>query len=114
MAKRLILFILLFMVFILCMFFGGNWDVIRLTQQVAAMQNHTTAWNPIPSIHYVVGRYILIANGILFATALMVLIALLQAFTRRSRSHIPITLAAWLIAIFAGLALKFGLTPASF
>jgi hypothetical protein len=113
MAKRIIFFILQFFAFLGLLDVGGNWDVIRFAQQIKAMQQGTTAFNPIPVFKTPLGtHHILILNGLFFAGALFVLILLFEAIRRRLRPWAGITAVAFILAIGAAVVLKFGLPPA--
>jgi hypothetical protein len=113
MAKRSILAFLQFAAFLALMFVGGNWDVIRLTQEIRAMQAHTTFFNPIQTIKIQVGAtHILIANGILFAAALLVVIVICELLARRRQPWIALSCIAFVIAVVIALGFKMGLPPA--
>jgi ABC-type uncharacterized transport system permease subunit len=113
MAKRSILALIQFAAFFTLMFIGGNWDVIRLGQEVRAMQNHTTFFNPIDTIKIQVGAaHILILNGILFAAVLLVLIVLVEIIAKRRHPWIELTVVAFLLAVAIALLFKMGLPPA--
>ncbi len=114
MAKRIIYFILQFCAFLGLMDLGGNWDIIRLAQQIQAMQKGATAFNPIPVIKtQISANHILIANGLIFAASLYILILLFEAARRRLKPWAGLTTLAFVLAAVAGLAMKFGLPPAN-
>lgn len=113
MAKRIILFLLQFFAFGGLLYVGGNWDVINFSLQVRAMQTHTTAWNPIPVIKYPFGAsHILIADGLLFAGILLVLILLVEALRKALKPWALISLLSFVSAVALALAMKVGLPPA--
>ena len=112
MAKRILLFILQFFAFLGLLDVGGNWDVIRLAQEVGAMQKGTTAFNPIPVIKTQIGaNHILIVDGILFAAVLLVLILIFEAIRKALKPWALLSLLAFVLAVATGFALKFGLPP---
>jgi hypothetical protein len=113
MAKRITLFLLQFIAFLGLMFIGGNWDVIRLGQELRALTTHTAFWNPIPTIKYPIGNHILVADGILFGAALLILILLFETLRRALRPYASISFLSYILAVVLGLALKFGLPPAN-
>jgi hypothetical protein len=111
-AKRTILFILQFCAFLGLLDVGGNWDVIRFAQQVGAMQKGTTAFNPIPVFKtQISSTHILIANGLIFAGTLLILILLFEAARRRLKPWAALTTVAFVLAVAVGFAFKFGLPP---
>jgi hypothetical protein len=113
-VKRTIFTLLQFLAFCGLLYVGGYWDAIRLGQEVRALTAHTTFWNPIPTITYPISSgHILIANGILFASLLLVVLLLWQAFRRTLRSSAPYTLLAFAVAVALCFAFKVGLPPAS-
>ena len=114
MVKRILLTLLQFLVFLVLLSVGGNWDVINLTLEIRAMQNHTRPFNPIPVIKtQISSSHILIADGIIFATVLLILILLLQAFRKKLKPWATLTLLAYVLAVVLGFAMKLGLPPAS-
>jgi hypothetical protein len=109
-AKRILLFILQFFAFFGLLDLGGNWDVIRFAQEVRALQKGVTAFNPIPVIKTQVGdNHILIANGLIFAAVLLVLILLFEAIRKALKPWAALSLLAFILATAAALALKMGL-----
>ncbi len=113
MAKRIILFLLQLLAFGGLLEIGGNWDVVRLAQQMRAMQSGTTAFNPIPVIKtQVSSTRILIADGLIFAGILFLLILLFEALRRRLKPWASITTLAFVLAVTISLFLKIGLPPA--
>jgi len=112
MVKRIILTLLQFLVFIALLAIGGNWDVINLTLQIRAMENHTKPFNPIPVIKTPLGSHILIADGLIFAAVLLVLILLIELATKKLKPWAGLTVLAFVLAICLGFAMKLGLPPA--
>ena len=110
--KRIVLTLLQFLIFIALLAIGGNWDVINLSLQIRAMEHHTTAFNPIPVIKTPLGSHILIADGLLFAAVLLVLILLIELLTKKLKPWAGLTLLAFALAICLGFAMKLGLPPA--
>lgn len=114
MVKRIAFTLIQFVAFLVLMYVGGNWDIIRLGQEMNAMANHKAFWNPIPTIKYPISStHILIANGILFAAALFVLILLFEALRKKLRPWAALTFLAFVLAVILGYAAKMGLPPAS-
>jgi hypothetical protein len=113
MAKRSLLALLQFAGFFALMFIGGNWDVIRLGQEVRAMETHSTFFNPIQTIKIQMGAtHILIANGLLFAAALLVVIVLIEFLSRKRHPWIALSCVAFVLAVVIAFAFKMGLPPA--
>jgi hypothetical protein len=113
MGKRITLTLLQFIAFLGLMFVGGDWDVIRLGQEISALQTHGTFFNPIPTIKYQIGAtHILIANGIFFAAALLVLILLIEAIAKKLKPWAGYSFLAFILAVVIGFTLKMGLLPA--
>jgi hypothetical protein len=113
MAKRILYPILQFAAFLSLMYFGGEWDFINLGIEIKAMQNHTAPNILIPTIKTQLGAHTLIADGILFATALLVLILIIQAIAKRLKPWALYTLAAYVLAVIVAFAAKMGLPPSS-
>lgn len=113
MIKRILAFLVQLIAFFALMDIGGNWDAIRLGQEVRAMVTHTQFWNPMPAIvlHVSTSR-ILIANGVIFASVLLLIILLFEILRNKLHPWIAITMAAFLIAVITALLLKIGLPPA--
>jgi len=112
MIKRIILTLLQFIVFIVLLAVGGNWDAINLMFEMRALQQHKTASMLIPVFKYPIGSHILIANGLLFATVLLVLILLLLLLLKKLHPWAWLSLLAFVLAVCLGLAMKLGLPPA--
>jgi len=113
MVKRIVLTVLQFLIFIGLLAVGGNWDVINLTLQIRAMENHTTAFNPIPVIKTQISSgHILIADGLIFATVLLLIILLIEALRKKLKPWAALSILAFVLALFLGFAMKLGLPPA--
>jgi len=113
MVKRILYPLLQFAAFLSLMYFGGEWDFINLGIEIKAMQAHTTPNILIPTIKQQIGDHILIANGIIFASVLLVLILIIQAIAKKLKPWALYTLAAFVLAVIIGFAAKMGLPPAS-
>jgi hypothetical protein len=112
-AKRIILFLLQFLAFGGLLEIGGNWDIVRLAQQMRAMQSGATAFNPIPVIKtQISATRILIADGLIFAGILFLMILLFEALRRKLKPWASITTLAFVLAVAVSLFLKIGLPPA--
>jgi hypothetical protein len=113
MVKRTILTVLQFAAFLGLMFVGGDWDIINLQsemRQMAAGNFHPHVL--IPTIKFPLGTHILIANGILYATILLVLILFFEILRKKLNPWAAFTLLAFLLAVIVGFAAKMGLPPA--
>jgi hypothetical protein len=109
MIKRIILTLLQFIVFMVLLAVGGNWDAVNLALE---MQQHKAATILIPAFKYPVGSHILIANGLIFATVLLVLILLFLLVRRKLHPWAWLTALAYVLAVCLGVAMKMGLPPA--
>jgi hypothetical protein len=102
MTKRILLTLLQFAAFLGLMFFGGNWDILRLTQEVRALQSGASFWNPIPTIKFPLGAtHVLIADGIVFALVLLVIIVIIQAIVKKLRPWAGLSVLALVLALAA-------------
>lgn len=109
MIKRIVLFLLQFFAFGALMWIGGFWDVLHLQAEVTH-----SFWASIPVFKYPVSSaHILIADGLIFAGALLLIILLLEALARRLRPWAALSIVAYIVAAIVTLALKVGLPPAS-
>ncbi|HEX4156365.1 MAG TPA: hypothetical protein VHY48_12200 [Acidobacteriaceae bacterium] len=109
MIKRIVLFLLQLLSFGALMWIGGFWDVLHLQAEVTH-----SVWASIPVFKYPVSStHILIADGLIFAGVLLLIILLLQALARRLRPWAALSVVAYIIAAVVTLALKVGLPPAS-
>ena len=110
MVKRILLAVLqLFKlaVFLLVLFVGGNWDeLVNLPLELRAMQNHTTAVL-IPTMRYDAGAtHFIIANGLIYAAVLLVLILLYEVLRKKLKPWALFTLAEWAVAMIIALVIK--------
>jgi hypothetical protein len=113
MIKRITLTLLQFLIFIALLAIGGNWDVINLSLEIRAMQHHTTAFNPIPVIKtQISSTHILIADGLIFATVLLILLLLIELLAKKLKPWASLTVLAFILAVCLGFAMKLGLPPA--
>ena len=114
MVKRISLTILQFIAFIGLLAVGGNWDAVNLSLEMRQMQNNQAPHVFLSTIKYPVSStHILIANGILFATVLLLLILLIELLSKKLKPWASLTLLAYVLAVVLGFAMKLGLPPAS-
>jgi len=114
MAKRIVFPILQFIAFFGLLYVGGYWDVFSLSFAVRAMQGHPVPLvGSIPLIQYPMGSHILVADGILFASILLVIILAIQAARKKLKPAAFYTLGAYALAILISLIMKIGLPPAN-
>jgi hypothetical protein len=112
MIKRILLTLLEFIVFIVLLAVGGNWDAVNLALEMHALQQHKTASMLIPVFKYPVGSHILIANGLIFATVLLVLLLLVLLIFKKLHPWAWLAILAYLLAVCLAFAMKLGLPPA--
>lgn len=112
MLKRIVLAVVQFLAFAFLLGVGGYWDIVRLVLQLRPGFKWLVDLLPLLRFQ-VTANHVLIANGILFAGALCVLILLIEALRRASRSAMLVTVLTYVIAVVISLALKVGLPPAS-
>lgn len=112
MIKRILLTLLEFIVFIVLLAVGGNWDAVNLALEMHALQQHKTANMLIPVFKYPVGSHILIADGLIFATALLVLLLALFLLLKKLHPWAWLAVLAYLLAVCLAFAMKLGLPPA--
>lgn len=116
MVKRILFPVLQFIAFLGLMFVGGDWDSINLSYQMRQMANGVPLAQVHPlmtTIKFPVGSHILIAQGLLFATILLLIILIVQAIRKRLIPAAFYTVAAYVLAVVLALALKMGLPPAN-
>ena len=114
MVKRISLTILQFIAFIILLAVGGNWDAVNLSLEMRQMQNNQAPHVFLSTIKYPISStHILIANGILFATILLVIILLIEVLSKKLKPWASLTLLAYVLAVVLGFAMKLGLPPAS-
>lgn len=111
MVKRILLVVLQlfkFALFLLVLFVGGNWDeLVNLPLEIHAMQNHTTPAFLIPVMKYDAGpTHFLIANGLVYAVVLLVLILLYEAFRKKLKPWAFYTLGECAVATIIALLIK--------
>ena len=111
MVKRILLGVLQlikFVVFLVVLFVGGNWDeLVNLPLELRAMQNHTTPAFLIPTMKYDAGpTHFIIANGLIFAAVLLVLILLYEVLRKKLKPWALFTLAEWAVAMIIALVIK--------
>ena len=114
MVKRISLTILQFIAFIGLLAVGGNWDAVNLSLEMRQMQNNQMPHVFLSTIKYPISStHILIANGIIFATVLLLLILLIEVLSKKLKPWASLTLLAYILAVVLGFAMKLGLPPAS-
>jgi len=112
--KRIFLTILQFIAFIGLLAVGGNWDAVNLSLELRQMQNNQVPHVFLRTLKYPVSSaHILIANGIIFATVLLLLILLIELLSKKLKPWASLTLLAYVLAVILGFAMKLGLPPAS-
>jgi len=111
MIKRIILTLVQFVLYASLFALGGYWDAVNLALEMQAMQHHRTPSVLIPVIKYPVGSHVFIANGLIFATVLLVLILLLLLLRKKLHPWAWLTVLAYVLAVCLGLAMKIGLPP---
>jgi len=113
-VKRISLTILQFIAFISLLAVGGNWDAVNLSLEMRQLQHNQTPHVFLQTLRYPVSStHILIANGILFATILLVIILLIEVLSKKLKPWASLTLLAYVLAVVLGFAMKLGLPPAS-
>jgi hypothetical protein len=116
MVKRILYPVLQFAAFLGLLYLGGDWDFVNMWYETRQMVSGTplSAVHPLmATIKFPLGSHILIAQGILFAAILLVIILLLQAVTRKLKPWALYTLGAFVVAVAVAYAAKMGLPPAS-
>jgi uncharacterized membrane protein len=114
MVKRILYPVLQFAAFLGLLFVGGMWDSLNMSYEMRQMANGTplSAVHPLmATIKVPLGSHILIAQGVLFATMLLVLILLIQAIAKKLKPWAFYTLAAYVLAAIVAYATKMGLPP---
>ena len=111
MVKRILLGVLQlikFVVFLVVLFVGGNWDeLVNLPLELRAMQNHTTPAFLIPTMKYDAGpTHFIIANGLIFAAVLLVLILLYEVLRKKLKPWAFYTLAEYAVATAVALLIS--------
>jgi hypothetical protein len=104
-VKRIVLFLLQFVAFCALLIVGGDWDIVRLSLAI-----RRPALNIIPLWKFhITANYDYIANGLIFALALLLLILLLEALRKALRPWATISVVAFLAAWALSLVVKLGL-----
>ena len=112
MLKRIVLAAVQFIVFLALLGVGGYWDIVRLLLEFRPGLKWLADLLPLIKFQ-VTAAHVLVANGILFAGVLCVLILLIEALRKAARSTMLLTLATYVVAVALSLAVKIGLPPAS-
>jgi len=108
-VKRILLTALQFLAYLGLLMLGGYWDIVRLLLEMRA-----PAFNVIPLLKFhVTAAHDLIANGIVFALVLLLVLLIIQAARRLLRVWAPLSVLAFALALALSLYLKMGLPPAS-
>jgi hypothetical protein len=116
MFKRVLFPVLQFFAFLGLMFAGGNWDSINMSYEIRQMSHGAplSAVHPLmTTVKFPVGAHVLIAQGIIFATTLLVVILIIQALRKKVIPAAYFTVLAFVAAVVVGLASKMGLPPAN-
>jgi hypothetical protein len=114
MFKRILLAIVQFVVFLALLQVGGNWDAINLGWEMRQLQAGHTPHVLFPTLKtQISASHTLIANGLLYAGVLMLIILGVQAARRRLRPAALYSVGAFLLAVLVALSLKMGLPPSS-
>lgn len=109
MVKRILLPVLQFIAFLLLLDLGGYWDVVRLSLE---FRYPSLPLIPLWKIHFT-ATHDLILNGIVFATALLFLIFLIEILRKALKPWAIFSAVAFILAIFVSLIAQFGFLPAS-
>ena len=112
MIKRIILTLVQFIIFVALLAVGGNWDAINLSLEMQQMQKGQAPHVYMATVKYPLGSHILIANGLIFAGALLLIILLFLLFRKRMHPWALLSVLAFVLAVCLGFALKLGLVPA--
>ncbi|MGA8939721.1 MAG: hypothetical protein WB439_11205 [Acidobacteriaceae bacterium] len=113
MIKRIVLAVFEFAVYLLLLGIGGYWDVVRL------LVGGYAPWlsgllSLLPLIKFQVSStHILIADGIIFAAVFCLIVLLIEALRKATRSTMATTTILYFVAVLLSLAFKVGLPPAS-
>jgi len=116
MVKRILYPVLQFVAFLGLLFIGGMWDSLNMSYEMRQMANGTplSAVHPLmTTIKIPLGSHTLIAQGVLFASILLVVILLIQAIAKKLKPWAVYTLAAYILAVIVAFATKMGLPPSS-
>lgn len=105
MIKRIVLFLLQFIAFCGLLIVGGDWDIVRLS---LALRQPSLNVIPLWKFH-INANYDYIANGLIFALVLLVLILLFEAMRKALRPWAAISIVAFLAAWALSLVVKLGL-----
>jgi len=107
MVKRIVLTLLQFLVFVVLLAIGGYWDVIRLLIQIKA-----PSLNVIPLVKlHLSATHDLIANGLIFATVLLVILLIIQALRKALHPWASLSILAFVLAVILSFAMKLGMPP---
>jgi len=96
-------------VFVFVLYAGGNWDGINLwweSQQLGKGNFHPTPLLMPTIVHQLNPQYFLVANGLVYAAILLVLILLYEALRKRLKPWAFYTLAEYAVAMVIALLIK--------
>jgi hypothetical protein len=113
-ASRIVLTLVQVIAFCALFLVGGYWAEIRLAMEVRAMQQHTAqpAMLPLWKLH-ISSSLDYVANGLVYAGVLLVLILLFEILRRRLRPWAALTLLAFLLSFVLSLIAHSGFVPLS-
>jgi hypothetical protein len=107
MVKRILLTLLQFIAFLVLLAVGGYWDVVHL---LLKMKAPALSFIPLLRIN-VSANHVLIADGLLFAGILYLLILLIEALRKALHPWAALTTLALVLALMLSFAMKIGLPP---
>jgi hypothetical protein len=107
MIKRVLLTLMQFLAFCFLMAIGGYWDIIHLLIQIKAP---ALSFIPLLKFH-VSATHDFVADGLLFASILFLLILILEAARKTLKPWAALTTLAFAAAVILCLAMKLGLPP---
>lgn len=114
MVKRILLTFVQFACFCGLFYVGGYWAEIRFGLEVRAFSKHTAPPPMIPLWKFHINPSLdYIANGLIFASILFLLILLFEALRRRLRPWALLTTLAFVLAFIASIVVKSGFLPIS-
>ena len=113
-VSRIVLTCLQIAAFAVLFLIGGYWAELRLALELRAMQRHAQMPSLIPLWRWHVGpRLDYVANGLIFALVLLVLLLLVEALRKRLRPWAGLTLLAFGVAFGLSLLVHSGFIPIS-
>jgi hypothetical protein len=109
-VKRILFALLQFFAFCALFMVGGYWDIVRLLIELRLPSLNVI---PLWKISNITATHDLVANGIVFAAVLLVILLVWQAVRKTLRTSAPLTLVAFAAAALICFACKVGLPPAA-